>query len=171
MIGKQKQTDLLLSALSTVEGNWSLEIVGDGEDAPALKAMTRDLGLEERIVWHGWKSNPWQEPAQADLLILCSKFEGFPMALVEAIARGIPCISSDCPSGPSDIVQDGVNGWLYPVDAPAELARILARVIAHPELLPSTEQVRATAMRFDSTAVYGRIRKALEEILASKKRI
>jgi UDP-D-galactose:(glucosyl)LPS alpha-1,6-D-galactosyltransferase len=86
------------------------------------QAYGRELGIDERIVWHGWQADPWgyvrERIGPVSALLLTSAFEGFGMTLVEAMSYGIYCISSDCPSGPADIIREGVNGKLY---APGDL--------------------------------------------------
>src|SRR5690606_9456142 len=119
----------LLDALSQVTGEWRLHVVGDGSDMERCQAYGRELGIDDRIVWHGWQADPWQYVRErigaVSALLLTSAFEGFGMSLVEAMSYGIYCISSDCPWGPGDIVRDGVNGQLYaPMDVPGLRAQL-----------------------------------------------
>src|SRR5690606_970859 len=113
----QKRIKDLLDALSQVTGEWRLHVVGDGSDMERCQAYGRELGIDDRIVWHGWQADPWQYVRErigaVSALLLTSAFEGFGMSLVEAMSYGIYCISSDCPWGPADIVREGVNGRLY----------------------------------------------------------
>lgn len=106
MIGGQKRTDDVFRALAKVRRDWRLTIVGAGS-TEELQELASELGIGNNIKWAGWSSDPWAEAPTADALLLTSAFEGFPMVLVESIARGLPVISSDCSSGPSDIVIPG----------------------------------------------------------------
>lgn len=164
MVGRQKRSDELLKALARVSGNWNLKIIGDGEDVPQLKDMARSLCIADRVSWEGWSQRPWALVHRADVLVLCSAFEGFGMVLVEALARGIPCISSDCPSGPSDIIENDRNGWLYPMNDSTALTHLLQRLIDSPQTLPPADQVKQTVVKFDSSAVYEQIRSALHRV-------
>ena len=123
----QKRIKDLLDALARVEGAWRLHVVGDGSDMDRCQAYGRELGIDARIVWHGWQADPWahvrETVGRVSALLLTSAFEGLPMTLLEAMSYGVYCISSDCPSGPADIVRDGVNGRLYP---PGDLQRLQA---------------------------------------------
>ncbi|SCK51909.1 UDP-D-galactose:(glucosyl)LPS alpha-1,6-D-galactosyltransferase [Variovorax sp. HW608] len=169
-VGGQKRTDDLLRALATVEGDWRLQVVGTvalAGDAGKLEALADALGIADRIDWVGWQPDPWAALERADLLVLCSAFEGFPMVLIEAMARGIPCLSSDCPSGPSDIVRPGQNGWLYPVADYDALAGRLQAIVANRSLLPAPDAVRASVRPFSSRAVFLKIRKAIEQTRGS----
>ncbi|MGI4778572.1 MAG: glycosyltransferase [Janthinobacterium lividum] len=169
MVGRQKRTDDLLRALSKVEGDWRLDLVGVGEteaDTVELKAMAEKFGIGPRINWLGWQTDPWGALAFADLLVLCSAFEGFAMVLIEAMARGIPCLSSDCSSGPADVIRNGENGWLYPTEDCDALARRIQSVIDDRALLPSEAAVRASVSMFSSQKVFLRIRQAIEKTIA-----
>jgi UDP-D-galactose:(glucosyl)LPS alpha-1,6-D-galactosyltransferase len=165
MVGRQKCTDALLRALARVEGDWRLELVGAGEaedDGPALRALAERLGITDRLSWRGWQADPWRAIETADLLVLCSAFEGFPMVLIEAMAHGVPCLSSDCPSGPSEIIRPGGNGWLYPVGDEDALAQRLQSLVDDRSLLPSVDAVRASVARFSSGKMFRRIRQAID---------
>jgi UDP-D-galactose:(glucosyl)LPS alpha-1,6-D-galactosyltransferase len=166
MVGLQKRTEELIQALARLEGNWFLDVFGSGDDLEALQELARTEGIAEKIAWRGWRQDPWDALETADLLVLCSAFEGFPMVLLEAMARGIPCISSDCRSGPSDIVRDGVNGWLYPVGDREALTALLNAVIKERDLLPRPEVVQTSVERFDISHVYARFKSGLAEIVS-----
>lgn len=110
----QKNVSELINILGSVKQyKWHLTVIGTGKDTNLLKKQAYDYQIDNRITWMGWQSDPWKCVQNADLLFLTSKFEGFPMILLEAMARGIPCFSSNCPTGPEDIIQDGINGSLY----------------------------------------------------------
>ena len=83
------------------------------------------------------------------------------MALIEAMSRGVPCLSSDCETGPADIVEPGRNGWLFPVGDVAALTERLQRLMDDPSRLPPREAVAASVQRFSREAVTVRIREPL----------
>lgn len=113
---KQKNIKLLLDSLNGFGFDWQLDIYGDGPDFQTMQNYAKqNVNNNQNIIWHGWNNDPWKDIKQADLLLLTSNYEGFGMVLVEAIARGIPCISSNCPVGPEDIIKDGINGLLFKV--------------------------------------------------------
>ena len=84
------------------------------------------------VIWHGWQDDPWGEVANngTDYLIMTSNYEGFPMVLLEALSRGIPVISSDCISGPRDIINKQ-NGYLYELHNIPELHSTILDAIAN----------------------------------------
>ena len=93
--------------------NWVLDVYGAGKDEQKLKELSKQLGIENKINYFGWQKNVWDAIKVADLVFLSSKYEGFPMSVVESIAHGIPCIVANCPVGPDDIIKERVNGHLY----------------------------------------------------------
>lgn len=130
----QKRIKDLLDGFSFVKGNWILHIIGDGSDSELCKSYAHDLGIAGHIMWHGWKTKPWEvvinDISAVTALLLTSSFEGLPMTLLEAMSYGIPCISSDCMSGPKDIIKPGVNGELYPVGNIKHFADIVNDLIS-----------------------------------------
>lgn len=111
---RAKNVSELINILGSVKQyKWHLTVIGTGTDMNLLKKQACDYQIDNQITWMGWQSNPWKCVKTADLLFLTSKFEGFPMILLEAMAQGIPCFSSNCPTGPEDIIQEGINGSLY----------------------------------------------------------
>lgn len=126
---KQKNITEIFTALSNCDSTlYELYIYGDGTDREYLQEFSKEKDVN--AYWMGWSSNPWEEVRKngIDYLIMSSKFEGFPMVLLESIARGIPIVSSNCPDGPKDIVKP-VNGFLYPVGDVEALTEILQQVL------------------------------------------
>lgn len=157
----QKRVADLLQAASAVRGNYHLTIIGDGNDRKRLEELAASLGISDRIVWMGWQDKPWQSVTVASTLILTSSFEGLGIILIEALARGVPCISSDCKVGPSEIITHGTNGWLYPVADMEKLRELMQTIVDHPELLPSQQTAIASAQKFSYEAVANRALDAL----------
>lgn len=130
---KQKRISDLLNAVAKVTRDCHLHLIGDGPDKASYKNQVQQLGIMNRVTFHGYHRNPWylvkHELQGAGALVLTSEFEGFPMALVEAISHGVYCISSDCETGPADIIHEGINGQLFPVGDIDTLAGLLDKVV------------------------------------------
>ena len=104
-----------------------LILLGDGSQWKDLTALVRSLDLEDRVSMPGWVDNPYAYMARASLFATSSRMEGLPGVLIEALACGCPCVSTDCPSGPAEILEGGQIGRLVPVadvDALAEAMRL-----------------------------------------------
>ena len=123
----QKNQRLLLEAFRRVREvePSRLVILGTGVLEPQLKALTAELGLEDDVVFLGWRANPFQYMARADLFVLSSDFEGFGNVIVEAMACGCPVVSTDCPYGPDEIITSPEVGVLTPVNDAAALAEAM----------------------------------------------
>lgn len=106
-----------------------LVILGEGPKEKELKELTKNLGISEDVKFLGFQKNPFKFMAKSTVFVLSSIFEGFPNVLIEAMACGIPVISTDCPSGPNEIIKDGTNGFLVPVKDEKTLAEKIIHLI------------------------------------------
>ena len=95
--------------------DWSLHIYGSGWMLDGLKRQAQYLGISSQVVFEGAVSNMEEAYRESSVYVMTSHFEGLPMVLLEAQASGLPIVSYACPSGPKDIVTDGVDGYLVPL--------------------------------------------------------
>lgn len=131
MAPPKDHTTLLRALAGLSEMNWTLDLIGDGPLAPAIRATAGALGLAARVRFHGFQSEISSHLAAAQALVLCSRFEAFPYAILEAMRAGLPVVAS-CVGGIPEAVQDGVTGLLAPAENPEALRDCLARLIADP---------------------------------------
>ncbi len=132
----QKGFDLLLQAWVKIEKqcpDWQLAIYGDGNRTPYEQQM-EDLGIDgTRCHLNGPTADIQQEYINSSIFAFSSRFEGFGMVLVEAMACGLPVVSFDCPCGPKDIIQDHVDGLLVENGNIGKLAEAIIWMTQHPE--------------------------------------
>jgi glycosyltransferase involved in cell wall biosynthesis len=107
-----------------------LVIIGEGKERHRLAALAKQLGIAGRLDMAGFKANPFPYLARADLLVLSSRREGLPNALVEALALGISVVATDCSGGIRTLLRSGEVGCLVPVDDPRALANAMTRALA-----------------------------------------
>lgn len=107
-----------------------LMILGWGEDQSKLESLVKELGLEEDVSIPGYIDNPYPYIAHAKVFALSSAWEGLPTVLIEAMALGTPVVSTDCPSGPREILEQGKYGYLSPVGDPNALAQSILTVLS-----------------------------------------
>jgi glycosyltransferase involved in cell wall biosynthesis len=130
--GPEKGFDRLIDAFSQIAADfpgWDLVIWGDGVLRPDLTDQRDRLGLSDRILLPGRTQTPHVELRKASIYALTSHREGFPMALAEAMACGLPAVAFDLPSGPRDIIRDGIDGELVPNGDIAAFAEALASLM------------------------------------------
>ena len=135
---EQKGFDMLLEAWNNVQRDnvqctkdWSLRIVGEGPQRAALEQQIMDLQLSN-VVLAGRVENMVEEYAAASLFILSSRYEGLPLALIEAMWCGVPCVSFDCPHGPAELL-GGDRGWLVPAMDVEKLTQQIIYAMTHSE--------------------------------------
>lgn len=131
-----KDYPTLLGAFAQVRARTAarLCILGDGPERAALEALTATLGLGEAVLFAGFDKNPFRYMARAALLLHSSRAEGMPGAQIQAMACGLPVVSTDCPFGPREVIRDGGNGYLVPVGDATALAERALAVLADPAL-------------------------------------
>ncbi len=126
-----KQVDDLISAihrLSSDQADIHILLVGDGSERANLETLARELGLADRIHFTGFQTNPTDWLNAMDCYALLSLFEGLPVALLEAMARGLPIVATDVP-GIRDVIQDDVNGILVPLNDIRTVASTVGRLM------------------------------------------
>ncbi|MBI4342990.1 MAG: glycosyltransferase [Candidatus Omnitrophica bacterium] len=109
-----------------------LLLVGEGNVRPRLEALARELGVQERVRFAGWRADVIDLMAMADVVAHPSLHEAFSQVMVEALAMGKPLVITDV-SGVADVVRDGWNGLIVPKADPAALAAAVTRLLDHPE--------------------------------------
>jgi glycosyltransferase involved in cell wall biosynthesis len=161
-----KDHETLLCALQQVP-DVHLAIVGDGELRSRLEDVVRSTGLQQRVHFTGW----WMDMAEVyrglDLVVLSSRNEGSPVALIEALASGTPAVATDV-GGVRSVVSDGISGFLVPSRDPKALAEAIARLLSDPTRarrmgLAGREYVRD---RFHKDRLLKDIRQVYSELLS-----
>lgn len=165
---RQKSFDVLIKAMRVLHDknlNYSLKILGEGPDFGQLQALIYELNMTEHIEMLGFKSNPYRHMNAADLFVLSSRYEGLPTVLVEALCIGVPIVSTDCNTGPREILQDGECGLLVPVGDVEKLADGIELLMADIKL---REKFIARGLKraqdFDVSQIMVKIKTLLAEV-------
>jgi glycosyltransferase involved in cell wall biosynthesis len=147
---RQKDFATLLRAFQLVRlrQNAKLILVGEGEQREFLEKLARDLNIQEDVDMPGFSANPYAYMARASVYVLSSLFEGLPNALLEALAIGVPIVSTDCKTGPGEILRGGLDGHLVPVQDHVTMARVIEECLRSPNRgLPSKESLERFELR------------------------
>lgn len=131
---KQKDFPTLIRAFAQVRKTQParLVILGDGEERGTLKALIRSLGVEHEVILINFVSNPYIYMKRASVLVLSSAWEGFGNVLVEAMASGTPVVSTNCESGPSEILDNGRYGRLTKVGRVEDMVKAIIETLSNP---------------------------------------
>ena len=164
----QKGYDLLLKAWAEIEKikeleevnevkEWTLDIYGQG-DRTDYRQLMAELGIDtNRCHLNGPVDDVGQVYKDSSIFVLSSRFEGFGLVLVEAMASGLPVVSFDCPAGPDEIITDGYDGLLVPSGDVKLLAQKLMLLMADKELRTRLSQnARRSAQRYEMNSIAGK---------------
>lgn len=172
---RQKGFDILLRAFATAafaHSDWVLVILGvapshgdvDGS-VTDLANLAHELNIGSRVYLHGRVGNMTEWYQRADIFVLSSRYEGFPNALLEAMASGRPCIATDCDAGPRSIIENDVNGLLVPVEDTGSLGSAIVRLMDDANLRERLgSEATAVRTRYSENRVFGEWQKLLEEL-------
>ena len=179
----QKGYDLLLQAWAEVERtrkeergrrneemreleNWTLDIYGQGDQTDYRRLMV-ELGIDSnRCHLNGPVEDVVKAYQESSIFVLSSRFEGFGMVLIEAMACGLPVVSFDCPAGPDEIITDGVDGLLVPSGDVHTLAEKLMVLMSDENLRRRLgQQARQTAQRYDMTVLVNQWTALFEKVI------
>jgi GalNAc-alpha-(1->4)-GalNAc-alpha-(1->3)-diNAcBac-PP-undecaprenol alpha-1,4-N-acetyl-D-galactosaminyltransferase len=131
-LAKEKRFSVLIEALSLIKDDhkdWNLVIWGEGRERENLETIIREKGLEKRVSLPGATQEIGREMAKGSIFVLTSLFEGMPNALAEAMASGMAVISTDCPTGPRELITPFKDGLLVPTDDVKALAESIKKLI------------------------------------------
>lgn len=132
---KQKNFELLIHAFSEVVKQYNeatLRIFGEGSLYEKLSEIICESGLENNVTLCGRVTDVLSELQRADVFVMSSDYEGMPNALMESMAIGLPCIATDCPSGPAELLAEG-RGWVTECENVEKLSLQMLDVISNPQ--------------------------------------
>jgi len=134
-LSPEKKIERLIKSIDILRNKLNVEliIIGDGIDKEKLRETTASFGLTDIVYFLGYKLNPYKYLKNIDVFVLPSDYEGFPMALIEAMVCGVPVVASDI-SATKDIIKDGVDGFLVDAENSAVLSERIYNLIINKEL-------------------------------------
>jgi glycosyltransferase involved in cell wall biosynthesis len=170
---RRKGFDRLLRAwalLAPDHPDWSVEIFGEGVEYDALDAHVHRLGLRRSVRLRGHSPKLMDELTRASLFAMTSRREGFPMVLLEAMSVGLPVVAYDCPTGPRDIVSDGVDGYVVPDGRTRLMAEALGRLMDDEDRRRRFgEGALEKARRYELATIAGRWDELFGELAAARR--
>jgi glycosyltransferase involved in cell wall biosynthesis len=166
-LAPEKDLPTLIRAFSVVrkERPAKLAILGEGSERAKLEALVKELGLEGDVWMPGFVDNPFKFMKRATVFALSSKFEGFGMVIAEALAVGTPVVSTDCPSGPAEILGGGKWGKLVPVGDHEKLAEAILETIENP---PDREKLKERGRDFSLDRIGQQYLQLITELLEKR---
>jgi len=166
-LSPEKDLETLILAFQSVHNKipGKLIILGEGSERKALESLIQTLGLQEHVELPGFVSNPYAYMANSDVFVLSSLFEGLPTVLIEAMACGTTVVSTNCVSGPSEILQDGAFGSLVPIHDPAALANAMLYAAQHPA---NPKSLQARSEEFSVKKAVFEYKKLIDELISTR---
>ncbi len=147
----QKRVDFILKAFADFHADhprYTLEVIGDGPERERLEQISRRIGDGHAVRFLGVRPDTYEHLTNARFYILASAHEGMPNSLMEAMAAGLTCFAGDCDFGPRSLIQEGVNGWLFPLQDASALVRLMnfeASDLAHSSEVGQRARLLATS--------------------------
>jgi len=168
-LSREKGFDRLIRAFGRIaaqHSDWRLRIAGEGPERETLTALKEELNLGRQVELCGWVGDVESFLCSGSLFALSSIYEGFPMALLEAMACGLPVVSVDCDSGPRAIIRPDQNGILVPRDDEQALAKSLDRMMSDPrQRMALGREARQVADEYCWSAIADRWERLWQDIL------
>ena len=165
----QKGFDLLIQSWQLIAArhpDWQLVVYGHGGDLQKLQQQLEKAGLTSSMTFAGATDNIYKEYQNSAFYVMSSRYEGWGLVLVEAMSCGLPCVSFDCPYGPSDIIRDGEDGFLVENGNIQQLAEKMELLINNKELRERLGvRARLNAARFTSDNIMPQWTKLFETIV------
>lgn len=158
-LSRQKDFPTLIKAFAKARDQRELRLIilGDGGDRDALQALVKSLGISDSVLMPGFDANPYRWLSPADLFVLSSRWEGSPNALTEALALGVPSVSTRCPSGPDETLQEGRYGRLLAMGDVDAMADAILETLAAPLSAETLKQAVSEYQDSISAAHYLRL--------------
>lgn len=164
-LSREKGFDLLIGAAAKATRPFRLVLLGEGPSGKSLRDLAGKLGVADRVEFAGFQANPYAWLRRTAVFVLPSRYEGFPNSLLEAMALGVPCIATRCPTGPEEIVTDGEDGLLVPVEDCGALAAAIDRLLGDPALRERLgDAARETVRAYDAPKIVRRFEALVEEV-------
>ena len=170
-LDKQKGFDVLLNAFSIFarkNPGWTLTIAGEGPERLQLEQIIKNLSLENIVELPGNIDDVRVLLKECSIFVLSSRYEGFPNVLLEAMASGRPVVSTDCKSGPSEILEHGRSGLLVPPEQPRALADAIEKLASSPDLAEKLRILAHQRVReFDEAKIMSRWDQLISSVIRS----
>lgn len=171
-LDSQKGYDLLVEAWPKVKArhpDWQVRVYGQGEDREKLERRARELGVDDVVLFCAPVVNIAEEYLKSEFYVMSSRFEGLPMALLEAMACGLPCVSFDCPHGPADVIAHGEDGLLVENGNTERLAQAVNDLIENPQRRRQMGQkARENIRRYSPESIMRQWENLFAELLRAK---
>ncbi|MCM4167341.1 GalNAc-alpha-(1-_4)-GalNAc-alpha-(1-_3)-diNAcBac-PP-undecaprenol alpha-1,4-N-acetyl-D-galactosaminyltransferase [Arenibacter antarcticus] len=152
----------------TKYNNWELWIAGDGPEYNNLDNLITELNLSDHVKLLGLVKDIHTLYNTAKIFAFSSTYEGFPNALIEAMHFGLACVSTDCPTGPGELIKDGENGYLVPINNPDQMSNKLNSLMLNPSKIESFgEKSIITVQQFEEENVIGQWKYIINSLLKS----